>query len=118
MLMLLAFLMDGIMKRNKVLHDLQIQQNPSLTRNDLILLPKDLLLRMLRNRMVLVFSSIVPWWKLDLDKFEGMYYLDKIEGTHNWSTGSNSNKTYQLWFELPTDKDNFLRKIAELKLST
>ena len=102
----------------KALQDLQIQQNPSLTRNDLILLPKDLLLRMLRNRMVLVFSSIVPWNKLDLDKFEGMYYLDKIDGKHNWSTGGNSDKTYQFWFELPTDKDKFLRRIAELKLST
>jgi hypothetical protein len=48
-----------------------------------------------------------------------MYYLDRIdrEGTTGWSTGE-SDKIYHLWFELPTDKDNFLRNIAELKLST
>ena len=47
------------------------------------------------------------------------YYLDQIdrEGTTGWSTGNN-DKIYHLWFELPIDKDNFLRKIAELKLST
>lgn len=47
-----------------------------------------------------------------------MYYLDNIDGTHNWSTGGNPEKTYQIWFELPTDKDLFLHKLAELKLST
>ena len=46
-----------------------------------------------------------------------MYYLDKIDGTYNWSGGSSEN-TYQIWFELPTDKDLFLHKLAELKLST
>ena len=46
-----------------------------------------------------------------------IYYLDKIDGTYNWSGGSSEN-TYQIWFELPTDKDLFLHKLAELKLST
>ena len=97
---------------------MQIQQNPSLTRRDLELLDKDLLLRMMRNRVVLVFSSsIVPWTELNLNQFQGMYYLDKIDGTYNWSGGSSEN-TYQIWFELPTDKDLFLHKLAELKLST
>ena len=96
---------------------MQIQQNPSLTRRDLELLDKELLLRMMRNRIVLVFPSIVPWNKLNLDCFQGMYYLDKIDGTYNWSGGSSEN-TYQIWFELPTDKDLFLHKLAELKLST
>ena len=96
---------------------MQIQQNPSLNRRDLELLDKDFLLRMMRNRIVLVFPSIVPWNKLNLDHFQGMYYLDKIDGTYNWSGGSSEN-TYQIWFELPTDKDLFLHKLAELKLST
>ena len=96
---------------------MQIQQNPSLTRRDLELLDKDFLLRMMRNRIVLVFPSIVPWNKLNLDYFQGMYYLAKIDGTYNWSGGSSEN-TYQIWFELPTDKDLFLHKLAELKLST
>ena len=96
---------------------MQIQQNPSLTRRDLELLDKDILLRMMRNRIVLVFPSIVPWNKLNLDYFQCMYYLDKIDGTYNWSGGSSEN-TYQIWFELPTDKDLFLHKLAELKLST
>ena len=97
---------------------MQIQQNPSLTRKDLELLDKELVLRMMRNRIVLVFSSVVPWNKLNLNQFQGMYYLDKIDGTYNWSTGGSSGKTYQIWFELPTSKDLFLHKLAELKLST
>ena len=96
---------------------MQIQQNPSLTRSDLELLNKDLLLRMMRNRVVLVFPSVVPWTELNLNQIQGMYYLDKIDGTYNWSGGSSEN-TYQIWFELPTDKDLFLHKLAELKLST
>tara|TARA_Y100000310_G_C20540272_1_gene742925 strand:- start:348 stop:641 length:294 start_codon:yes stop_codon:yes gene_type:complete len=97
---------------------LQIQQNPSLTRRDLELLDKDLLLRMMRNRVILVFSSVAPWNKLNLEEIQGMYYLDNIDGTYNWSTSGNTENTYQLWFELPTDKDIFLQKLAELKLST
>ena len=96
---------------------MQIQQNPSLTRSDLELLDKDLLLRMMRNRVVLVFPSVVPWTELNLNQIQGIYYLDKIDGTYNWSGGSSEN-TYQIWFELPTDKDLFLHKLAELKLST
>ena len=96
---------------------MQIQQNPSLTRRDLELLDKDVLLRMMRNRVVLVFPSVVPWTKLNLNQIQGMYYLDKIDGTYNWSGGSSEN-TYQIWFELPTSKDLFLHKLAELKLST
>ena len=95
---------------------MQIQQNPSLTRRDLELLDKDFLLRMMRNRIVLVFPSIVPWDKLNLGEFHGMYYLDNIDGTH--TTGGNTENTYQIWFELPTDKDLFLHILAELKLST
>ena len=58
------------------------------------------------------------WNKFDLDKIEGMYYVDKLDNTstHGWSTG-DSDKIYHFWFELPTDKDRFLQKIAELKLT-
>ena len=97
---------------------MQIQQNPSLTRKDLELLDKDVLLRMMRNRIVLVFSSVVPWAKLDLNQLQGLYYIDKLDITYNWSTGGSSGKTYQIWFELPTSKDLFLHKLAEFKLST
>ena len=103
----------------KVLEGLQIQQNPTLTRDDLQLLDKNILAQMMRNRIVLAFGKPPIWNKLGLNEIQGMYYLDRIdrEGTTGWSTGS-SDKTYHLWFELPTDKDNFLRNIAELKLST
>mgnify|MGYP006089146777 CR=1 FL=1 len=98
---------------------MQIQQNPTLTREDLQLLDKNILAQMMRNRIVLAFDKVPLWDKIKLDEIQGMYYLDRIdrEGTTGWSTGG-SDKTYHLWFELPVDKDNFLRNIAELKLST
>ena len=103
----------------KVLDGLQVQQNPTLTREDLQLLDKTVLGQMMSNRIVLAFSKPPVWDRLGLNEIEGMYYLDRIdrEGTTGWSTGS-SDKTYHLWFELPRDKDRFLQKIAELKLST
>ncbi len=103
----------------RVLDGLQIQQNPTLTRADLELLDKKVLTQMMRNRIVLAFNKPPMWNKFELDKIEGMYYVDRMDkdSTHGWSTGE-SDKIYHLWFELPTDKDNFLRNIAELKLST
>ena len=102
----------------KLLYGLQIQYNPTLTRADLELLDKKLLTQMMRNRIVLAFSRPPMWNKFDLDKIEGMYYVDKLDNTstHGWSTG-DSDKIYHFWFELPTDKDRFLQKIAELKLT-
>jgi len=102
-----------------VLDGLQIQQNPTLTRADLQLLDKAVLGQMMSNRIVLAFSKSPLWDRLGLNEIEGMYYLDRIdrEGTQGWSTGE-SDKIYHLWFELPRDKDHFLQKIAELKLST
>ena len=102
----------------KLLYGLQIQYNPTLTRADLELLDKKLLTQMMRNRIVLAFSRPPMWNKFDLDKIEGMYYVDKLDNTSTlgWSTG-DSDKIYHFWFELPTDKDRFLQKIAELKLT-
>ena len=103
----------------RVLDGLQIQQNPTLTRADLELLNEKIRTQMMRNRIVLAFNKPPIWTSLGLHEIQGMYYLDRIdrEGTTGWSTGE-SDKIYHLWFELPTDKDNFLRNIAELKLST
>ena len=100
----------------KLLYGLQIQYNPTLTRADLELLDKKLLTQMMRNRIVLAFSRPPMWNKFDLDKIEGMYYVDKLDNTstHGWSTG-DSDKIYHFWFELPTDKDRFLQKIAETR---
>ena len=102
----------------KLLYGLQIQYKPTLTRADLELLDKKLLTQMMRNRIVLAFNRPPMWNKFDLDKIEGMYYVDKLDNTstHGWSTG-DSDKIYHFWFELPTDKDRFLQKIAELKLT-
>ena len=101
-----------------LLYGLQVQYNPTLTRADLELLDKKVLTQMMRNRIVLAFSRPPMWNKFDLDKIEGMYYVDKLDNTstHGWSTG-DSDKIYHFWFELPTDKDRFLQKIAELKLT-
>ena len=101
-----------------LLYGMQIQYNPTLTRADLELLDKKILTQMMRNRIVLAFSRPPMWNKFDLDKIEGMYYVDKLDktSTHGWSTG-DSDKIYHLWLELPTDKDRFLQKIAELKLT-
>ena len=98
---------------------MQIQQNPTLTRADLQLLDKNILAQMMRHRIVLAFNKPPIWNALGLHEIEGMYYLDQIdrEGTTGWSAGNN-DKIYHLWFELPRDKDHFLQKIAELKLST
>lgn len=102
----------------KLLYGLQVQYNPTLTRADLELLDKKVLTQMMRNRIVLAFSRPPMWNKFDLDKIEGMYYVDKLDktSTHGWSTGE-SDKIYHFWFELPTDRDRFLQKIAELKLT-
>ena len=103
----------------RLLEGLQIQYNPTLSREDLQLLDKNVLAQMMRNRIILAFAKLPIWDRLGLNEIQGMYYLDRIdrEGTQGWSTGS-SDKVYHLWFELPTDKDRFLQKIAELKLST
>ncbi len=102
----------------RVLTGLQVQYNPTLTRADLELLDKKILLQMMRNRIVLAFNKPPMWNRFGLDKIEGMYYVDRMdrESTHGWSTGE-SDKIYHFWFELPKDRDHFLQNIAELKLT-
>ena len=102
----------------RVLTGLQVQYNPTLTRADLELLDKKILLQMMRNRIVLAFNKPPMWNRFGLDKIEGMYYVDRMdrESTHGWSTGE-SDKIYHFWFELPKDRDHFLQNIAELKLA-
>ena len=102
----------------RVLTGLQVQYNPTLTRADLELLDKKILLQMMRNRIVLAFNKPPMWNRFGLDKIEGMYYVDRMdrESTHGWSTGE-SDKIYHFWFELPKDRDHFLQNIAELKIT-
>lgn len=101
-----------------MIEGLQVQYNPTLTRADIELLDKEILLQMMRNRIVLAFNKPPMWNRFGLDQIEGMYYVDRLdrESTHGWSTGE-SDKIYHFWFELPTDKDRFLQNIAELKLT-
>ena len=97
---------------------LQVQYNPTLTRADLELLDKKILLQMMRNRIVLAFNKPPMWNRFGLDEIQGMYYVDRLDkdSTHGWSTGE-SDKIYHFWFELPKDRDHFLQNIAELKLT-
>ena len=97
---------------------LQVQYNPTLTRADLELLDKKILLQMMRNRIVLAFNKPPMWNRFGLDQITGMYYVDRLDtdSTHGWSTGE-SDKIYHFWFELPKDRDHFLQNIAELKLT-
>tara|TARA_B100000029_G_C16943928_1_gene729896 strand:+ start:132 stop:473 length:342 start_codon:yes stop_codon:yes gene_type:complete len=102
----------------RMIDGLQVQYNPTLTRADLELLDKKILLQMMRNRIVLAFNKPPMWNRFGLDEIQGMYYVDRLDkdSTHGWSTGE-SDKIYHFWFELPTDRDRFLQNIAELKLT-
>ena len=51
---------------------LQVQYNPTLTRADLELLDKKILLQMMRNRIVLAFNKPPMWNRFGLDKIEGI----------------------------------------------
>ena len=60
----------------RMLDGLQVQYNPTLTRADLELLDKKILLQMMRNRIVLAFNKPPMWNRFGLDKIQGMFPLD------------------------------------------
>lgn len=82
----------------------------SLTESDLLLLQgSDLITEMLRNRILVIReepNGEIPWATL-CENIQGFYHIKAIE----------SKRVYQIWFQLPIDKEQFEKNLMMSKLA-
>jgi len=81
----------------------------SLSETDLQLISgTDLLLKMMRNRRLIMISNghDVNWENL-MDNMQGLYHIRRVEG----------EKLFQIWFEVAQDITQFEKNLYIAKLS-
>lgn len=80
----------------------------SLSESDLQLIAgTDIVLKMMRNRKLIIVDNSECNWNLLLDKVTGFYHVRRID----------QQKLYQVWFENPSDMEQFEKNLLMAKLS-
>lgn len=86
-----------------------IDNGGSLSESDLQLIAgTELVLKMMRNRVVVVTNNEEIAWQDMFANIEGLYYIRPLD---------KSKKIYQVWFEAKKDIDVFKKNLYVLKLS-
>jgi hypothetical protein len=80
----------------------------SLSETDLQLIAgTDIVLKMMRNRKLIIVDNSECNWNLLLANVTGFYHVRRID----------QQKLYQVWFEIPSDMEQFEKNLLMAKLS-
>jgi len=86
-----------------------VNNGGSLSETDLTLIAgTDLVMQMMRNRIVVVTNNNDIDWTTLMDDIPGLYHIRPLD---------KSKQIYQLWFEFQSDIDQFNKNLYVSKLS-